>query len=588
MLPRSENVMGSSSRSGLAQHQRTEEAEVMTNQAQRFFMELAERGLFLERLLVLEGADGRDPQPLVSLKTAPPDALKCAALLETAAKEQPVAGQYVVYLMTVQRRSHDNAGLAVASALSRKLKRPLLVVEAMSGNAPWSSERVHSFIGQSAAQTADTLAGYVFIPQGADPAVDASKNVSVLINSALKPEEAFTTGLLSDSAKVKNANLLAKILTDATAVVCDWAPFYIFPDIALRTRRMLNKINPDCCFLLVDDVGVVPLFKYLKAEAAARFIRPKLQPYLATVGRERDAIANLTAERLVFAGRLNIEGELLLGDVVRSKKWEPLDYGKAISEFAGVSAAVPAVKGYLGGEHSALDRLEKFISQNLQRYSEERNHPDVGCSSKLSPWLHFGMIHSRTIFAQVAEALRVENASDVHSESSAGKFVDELLTWRELGQNMAHFAYRGGIALGHASLVPNWAWETLKKFTPPAVKQVSLEKLETAESPDPVWNSAQRELLQTGVIHNYMRMLWGKGIVRWSNGPEEALQRLEYLNNKYSLDGRDPNSYTGIYWCMGKFDRPWPPAREPFGLVRSMTTASAKKKLRMEAYLKKW
>ncbi|NBW81015.1 deoxyribodipyrimidine photolyase, partial [bacterium] len=173
----------------------------------------------------------------------------------------------------------------------------------------------------------------------------------------------------------------------------------------------------------------------------------------------------------------------------------------------------------------------------------------------------------------------------IHSETSAGKFVDELVTWRELGQNMAHYAYRAGIPLGSLQLVPNWAVETLRKFTPARGNQVDLQKLEAAQSPDPVWNAAQRELLRTGVIHNYMRMLWGKGIVRWSNGPEEALQRMEYLNNKYSLDGRDPNSYTGIYWCLGKYDRPWPPAREPFGLVRSMSTASAQKKLRMQSWL---
>ena len=176
-------------------------------------------------------------------------------------------------------------------------------------------------------------------------------------------------------------------------------------------------------------------------------------------------------------------------------------------------------------------------------------------------------------------------AEQIQIETSAGKFIDELVTWRELGQNMAQYAYRSGVALGSLQLVPNWAVETLRKFTPPAEKQVSLEKLESASSPDPVWNAAQRELMKTGVIHNYMRMLWGKGIVRWSNGPQDALTKLEYLNNKYSLDGRDPNSYTGIYWCLGKYDRPWPPAREPFGLVRSMTTASAQKKLRMQAYL---
>lgn len=558
----------------------------MSAEAKRFCGHLSEQGLFIERLLVLQGEEGRDPLPLVSLTSAPPDALKCAAALEAAARGQSRSGSYVVYLMTVQRRSQDNAGLAVASALSRALKKPLLVIEAMSGNAPWSSERVHSFIGQSAAQMAQKMSGYLFIPQGVDPAVDPQKNVSARINSSLKPELAFTTGLLSSPEKVANSHIVPFLLEKAAAVVCDWAPFYIFPDIALRSRRLLEKKNPEAPFLLVDDVGLVPLFKYQKVEAAARFIRPKLQPFIATAERERVAIEALMAERVVFDGKLKVEGQCLLGDTVGSKKFSPDDYGQAITAWAGVSRDVPAVRGLVGGEAFASERLSIFLKGDLHRYGEERNHPDAHCASRLSPWLHFGMIHTRTILSHVAKSMDVPLASEIHPSSSAGKFVDELVTWRELGQNMAHYAYRQGTALGHSALVPKWAWDTLVKFAPPTARQVSLEDLESARSPDPIWNAAQKELLQTGVIQNYMRMLWGKGIVRWSNGPEEALVRLEYLNNKYSLDGRDPNSYTGIYWCLGKFDRPWPPAREPFGLVRSMTTASAKKKLQMDSYLR--
>jgi deoxyribodipyrimidine photo-lyase len=560
----------------------------MTSQAQRFCGELAEQGLYLERLLVLDAAGGRDPQPLTAFKSAPPDAHKCAAVLEAAERGAPVAGQYVLYLMTVQRRTQDNAGLAVASAFSKALRKPLLVVEAMSGNAPWSSARVHSFIGESAASTAAHFSGYLFVPQGHDPLVDPEKNVSARIASHLQPEEAFTTGLLSSPEKVANAAVVPSLFDNASLVVCDWAPFYIFPDIALRAQRTLEKRNPQASFVLVDDVGLVPLFKHPKAEAAARFIRPKLQAYIAAAERERRGVEKLISERLVFSERLPLQGELLLGDVVGQTNSDAREYAHAMCEFAQVSSSVPAVKNIMGGESAALQQLERFLQRDLSRYGEERNHPNESCSSKLSPWLHFGMIHPRTVLSRVSETMGVAQAVELHSDSSAAKFVDELVTWRELGQNMAHFAYRNGVALGSPALVPTWAWDTLKKFTPPAVKQVSLEKLEAAESPDPVWNAAQKELLKTGVIHNYMRMLWGKGIVRWSNGPEEALQRLEYLNNKYSIDGRDPNSYTGIYWCMGKFDRPWPPAREPFGLVRSMTTASAQKKLRMDKYLKTW
>jgi deoxyribodipyrimidine photo-lyase len=326
----------------------------------------------------------------------------------------------------------------------------------------------------------------------------------------------------------------------------------------------------------------------MKVEAAARFIRPKLKTYIETAERERRAIESMIQERVVFQERLKVEGKLLLGDVVGASSASLTDYGDAITEFSGVSRGVVAVKNVLGGDAAAYERLRHFITEDLSRYGEERNHPDLSCSSRLSPWLHFGMIHPRTILGEVARANSVEQAALIRAESSSAKFVDELVTWRELGQNMAHYAYQNSIALGNAALVPSWAWESLKKFAPPLEKQIPLEQLEAAESPDPVWNAAQKELIHTGVVHNYMRMIWGKGIVRWSNGPQQALSRLEYLNNKYSLDGRDPNSYTGILWCLGKFDRPWPPAREPFGLVRSMTTASARKKLKMENYLKTW
>lgn len=560
----------------------------MGNPAQNFCSSLAERGFFLERLLVFSGPEQRAPAPLVQSKEASPDALKLAALLDAAERGGAVQGQTIVYLMTVQRRGTDSAGLGVASLLSRLTGKPLIVIEAMSGNAPWSSERIHSFIGQGAVNNAQSIPGYLFVPQGRDPRVLPNENVSAKIDPSRAPEHTYTTGLLSPPEEVANAAIVPALLADTALVVCDWAPFYIFPDIALRTRSLVASLNPKAPFLLVDDVGLVPIFRHIKAEAAARFIRPKLKPYIETAERERLAIASMIKERIVFDRRLNVQGDLLLGDTVNSGVYSQNDYACALTEFSGVSTSVAAVKNAMGGETAATQRLNDFIHADLGRYGDERNHPDTSCSSRLSPWLHFGMIHPRTILAAVSHANGVANATELPADSSAAKFVDELVTWRELGQNMAHFAYQNSTALGNSALVPNWAWETLKKFTPPEAKQVSLELLEAAESPDPIWNAAQKELRQTGVIHNYMRMIWGKGIVRWSNGPQQALSRLEYLNNKYSLDGRDPNSYTGILWCLGKFDRPWPPAREPFGLVRSMTTASARKKLRMENYLNKW
>jgi deoxyribodipyrimidine photo-lyase len=560
--------------------------DMSSSESRRFCGELRERGIFLERVLVFESAQSRDPQPLVSLKSAPPDALKLSSILDKPARNESLSGDYIVYLMTVQRRLNDNAGLAIAGALSTRLKKPVLIVEAMSGNAPWSSARVHTFVGQGAAWNAAHGRGYVFIPQGRDPRIDPEEIVSKQIESSLQPEIAFSTALQSSAKDVPNASLVGEIVERATAVVCDWASFYIFPDIAIRSHQLVQQRAPHVPFLMVDDVGLTPLFLFQKAEAAARFIRPKLKEFVSAAAAESAGIECLIRERLIFSGQLAVKGELLLGDAVGCENFSAGDYGLAIAEFAGVSQNVPAVEKWTGGEGNAMRRLDDFLRTKISRYAEERNHPDETCSSQLSPWLHFGMIHPRTILIETARHMGCENADQINAHTSAGKFIDELVTWRELGQNMSHFAYRDGVSLGSLQLVPRWAAETLKKFAPPETHQISLADLENAQSPDPVWNAAQRELMSTGVIQNYMRMLWGKGIVRWSNGPEQALQRMEYLNNKYALDGRDPNSYTGIYWCLGKFDRPWPPAREPFGLVRSMTTASAQKKLRMQGYLK--
>ncbi|NBW83249.1 hypothetical protein EBR21_15985, partial [bacterium] len=359
-------------------------------QAQRFCGELSERGLFLERVLVLGDGDARDPQPLTAWTSAPADALKLASVLNKASRTEPVAGKYIVYLMTVQRRSSDSAGLAVAGMLSRWLKKPVLIVEAMSGNAPWSSARVHSFVGQGASWNAAHTDGYVFVPQGADPLVDPEKNVSAMIDSTLSPERAFSTALLSEPAQVRNGRIVGQLLEEASAVVCDWASFYIFPDIALRSRRAAAARAPEAPFVLVDDCGLVPLFKYAKVEAAARFIRPKLKPFIATALREKRCIDEMISERLVYQDKLHLDGDLILGDVVGMKNFDALEYGKAISNFAHVSSTVAGSSLHLGGEGPALKRLQQFLKSDVLRYGEERNHPDEACSSRLSPWLHFG------------------------------------------------------------------------------------------------------------------------------------------------------------------------------------------------------
>jgi deoxyribodipyrimidine photo-lyase len=169
--------------------------------------------------------------------------------------------------------------------------------------------------------------------------------------------------------------------------------------------------------------------------------------------------------------------------------------------------------------------------------------------------------------------------------ASAEEFLDEVITWRELGYN---FTSMRADYDRYASL-PAWAVATLDAHAcDRRHPRYSLRQFERADTHDPVWNAAQVQLIREGRIHNYMRMLWGKKILEWSSSPRHALQIMVELNNKYALDGRDPNSYSGIFWILGRFDRPWGPERPIFGNVRYMSSDAARRKFHLEGYLEKY
>ena len=166
----------------------------------------------------------------------------------------------------------------------------------------------------------------------------------------------------------------------------------------------------------------------------------------------------------------------------------------------------------------------------------------------------------------------------------AEAFLDQLITWRELG-----FGYctHADVYDTYESL-PEWARDTMETHSSDDREYVySLEEFEEARTHDELWNAAQRQLVGEGVIHNYLRMLWGKKILEWTEHPRTALDIMIELNNRYANDGRDPNSYSGIFWVMGRFDRGWP-EREIFGKIRSMTSASTRRKVDVKQYLARW
>jgi deoxyribodipyrimidine photo-lyase len=244
-----------------------------------------------------------------------------------------------------------------------------------------------------------------------------------------------------------------------------------------------------------------------------------------------------------------------------------------------------------GGTDAANRALTRFLAERLHGYAGDASNPRLDATSGLSPYLHFGHISSHQILQAVLaregwNPARISGRADGRRSGwwgvsvSAEAFLDQLITWRELGFNLCHFRED----YDRMESLPPWARETLEKHAgDPRPYLYSRQELEMAETHDPLWNGAQRQLLQEGRIHNYLRMLWGKKILEWTSSPQEALNVMIHLNNKYALDGRDPNSYSGIFWCLGRYDRPWGPERPVFGKVRYMSSENTRRKFRLDA-----
>jgi deoxyribodipyrimidine photo-lyase len=244
----------------------------------------------------------------------------------------------------------------------------------------------------------------------------------------------------------------------------------------------------------------------------------------------------------------------------------------ALVASCSIDHTVPPSPAFRGGAGAAHAQLEQFLQTGLVKYGEERSNPAGEASSGLSPYLHFGNISPQEILLR---------ARDAGPDQQYMRFRDQVLIWRELAFN---FAYHDA-AHREPDAIPEWARRELENHeSDPRPVIYSSQQLERAETGDEIWNLAQRQYLKNGYMHNYLRMLWGKAVLQWTESYREAFRILEHLNNKYSLDGRDPNSYAGIAWIFGKFDRPF--YRRPiYGLVRYMSLKAAAKKGKLSAQL---
>jgi deoxyribodipyrimidine photo-lyase len=236
------------------------------------------------------------------------------------------------------------------------------------------------------------------------------------------------------------------------------------------------------------------------------------------------------------------------------------------------------------------------VQRKLDNYQSDRNQPDIDGTSGLSPYLHFGHISVHAIFDELMRTAdwTPDRVAQKPTGSSCGwwgateaieSFLDELITWRELGFNLC---WQRDDYDQYDSL-PDWARRTLADHAGDRRAYVySLEQFERSRTHDPLWNAAQRQLVREGRIHNYLRMLWGKKILEWSPTPREALTVMIELNNKYALDGRDPNSYSGIFWVLGRYDRAWGPERPIFGKIRYMSSENTARKVSVKRYLERY
>jgi deoxyribodipyrimidine photo-lyase len=243
-----------------------------------------------------------------------------------------------------------------------------------------------------------------------------------------------------------------------------------------------------------------------------------------------------------------------------------------------VDRSVAAAPGFRGGSGEARKRLKRFLSRALDHYHTDRNVPGSDAASDLSPYLHFGQISSLEIALAVRDSRR-------GSPEAKESFLEQLIIRRELAMNFVH---RNPAYDAYEGAVPAWARRTLEEHArDPRAYLYSLRDLEEARTHDPYWNAAQREMVRTGKMHNYLRMYWGKKILEWSVSPEEAFRTALALNNRWELDGRDPNGFAGVAWCFGRHDRPWG-ERPVFGKVRYMNAAGLRRKFDLAPYLERF
>ncbi len=464
---------------------------------------------------------------------------------------------YVLYWMVAFRRLTWNVALERAVWWARELGRPLVIFEPLRSDYPWASDRLHRFV-------LDGMADHL-------EALDGRKDVRYVP--------------WVEAGRHQGRGLLAALAADAAVVVTDDFPAFFIPKMIEAAGEALT-VRCEA----VDGNGLLPVRQadreFQTAYAFRRYLQQSLPAHLADppAADPLAELPELAAPPLpaVLTGRWQTPTrELITGRVPLSTL--PIDH------------SVEPVE-QRGGARAAHTTLQRFLDTGLANYGVARNKVEGDVSSRLSPYLHFGHLASWDV---VATVLARDGWLGRTSSRAAGAregwwgasppveaFLDQIVTWRELGFNAC--VQRPDDYDQYESL-PAWARSTLGKHeSDPRAYRYGLDEFAAGRTHDPLWNAAQGQLRAEGRIHNYLRMLWGKKVLEWTATPREALAVLVELNNRYALDGRDPNSYTGILWTLGRYDRPWAPERPVFGTVRYMSSENTARKMPVRSYIRRY
>lgn len=464
-------------------------------------------------------------------------------------------GDFVVYWMNAARRPVWNYGLEYAVVKAVELGKPLLVVEALSCSYRWASDRHHAFVIDGMVANAGHFEG-----------------TGVAYYPYVEPERGAGRGL--HRALGEKACLY---VTD------EWPCF----ELPAWVSKVAGEVPVS--MVAVDSCGLWPIGATDRVFTTAYSFRAFLQKNLIEHLQQPPRPDPLEGVKLPH-------GKVPAGI---AKQWPPYDpeTGHAVLASLPIDHEVGVVEGQPGGFEAGARLVRRFLDKRLPNYGE-RSKPDKTAASELSAHLHYGHTSAHEILAGIAD-LEGWSPNDLDERGNGGKrqgwwslseaaegFMDELVTWRELGLNFGHLRPDDYDKFGS---LPNWARITIAEHAADERPIVySAKQFEDAQTHDKLWNAAQFQLRREGIIQNYLRMLWGKKIYHWSKTAEDALETMIELNNRWALDGRDPNSYSGIFWVLGRYDRAWGPEREIFGKLRYMTSDSTARKYRTKEYVERY